>query len=185
MNNTGNTNRDRLFKTSLAQALDQADPSVLWTEFSLFASLSVIFVAQDNSWITSLALCALCWMTVSSGAFPDSSTRDKAFCTVVSFPLPRSPSRYWSSTENVSSGIWEEPTLILLILCIHIIETLGYRVTNHYDTSDANAAHLLSVFSSDRFKNEDNMNYMKMFVNISTSYSFIIFTYSLLLKNDK
>lgn len=56
--------------------------------------------------MTSLALCALCWTLLSSGACPDSSIRDKAFCTVVSLAPPRSPSRYCSSTKNLSSGIW-------------------------------------------------------------------------------
>ena len=62
---------------------------------------------QESSWISSLALCALCWTVSSSGACPDSSTRARAFCTVVSLAPPRSPSRYCSSTENFSSGIWQ------------------------------------------------------------------------------
>lgn len=62
--------------------------------------------SQESSWITSLALCALCWTLLSSGACPDSSIRDKAFCTVVSLAPPRSPSKYCSSTRNLSSGIW-------------------------------------------------------------------------------
>lgn len=62
--------------------------------------------SQESSWMTSLALCALCWTLLSSGVCPDSSIRDKAFCTVVCLAPPRSPSRYCSSTKNLSSGIW-------------------------------------------------------------------------------
>lgn len=72
--------------------------------------LSVTLRFQESSWITSLARCALCWTISSSGACPDSSTRAKAFWTVVSLAPPRRPSTYCSSTGNFSSGIWKQET---------------------------------------------------------------------------
>lgn len=102
------------YKTTISvQACDQGKLSVHWC-FSLFlvnVRSSYMLEGQESSWITSLALCALCWTTLSSGACPDSWTSTKAFCTVVSLAPPRSPSRYWSNMENFSSGTISESNI--------------------------------------------------------------------------
>lgn len=100
--------------------------TVLISKWSMILLNAALVVAgQESSWMTSLALCALCWASSSSVPSPSSCTSASAFCTVVSLAAPRSPSRYIRSTEKISSGIWGDTTNSNINIHPHLLMWCG------------------------------------------------------------